>query len=208
MKFRDLNGDGVIDVNDQTIIGDPNPDFTFGFNNTFNYGPFDLTIYLNGAYGVDVLNYSRVVIEGQTSVFNNQAATVADRAQYRLLDPNAADDDPENVVLANPDATIPRPTTNDNNRNNRMSDRFIEDASYIRIQNIRLGYTLPVNLTRRVRIERLKVYVNAQNLATFTDYTGYDPEIGAFNQDPLLQNVDMGRYPSPRLITFGLDVDF
>lgn len=208
VKFKDLNGDGVVNVDDQTIIGDPNPDFTFGFNNEFSYGPFDLTVYLNGSYGADVLNYSRVVIEGQTSVFNNQAATVANRAQIELIDPNGAADDPENVFLANPGTDIPRPTTNDNNRNNRMSDRYIEDGSYIRIQNVRLGYTLPVAITRKYRIERLKLYVNAQNVYTFTEYSGYDPEIGAFNQNPLLQNVDMGRYPSPRLITFGLDVDF
>ncbi|MCB0569817.1 MAG: TonB-dependent receptor [Phaeodactylibacter sp.] len=208
VKFRDLNGDGVIDVDDQTLIGDPNPDFTFGFNNNFSYGPFDLTVYLNGSYGAEVLNYSRVVIEGQASVFNNQAATVADRAQILLIDENGAADDPSNVYLANPDTDIPRPTTNDNNRNNRMSDRYIEDGSYLRIQNVRLSYTLPQSLTSRYRIERLKLYVNAQNLYTFTNYSGYDPEIGAFNQDPLLQNVDMGRYPSPRLFTFGIDVDF
>lgn len=208
MKFKDLNGDGVVNVEDQTLIGDPNPDFTFGFNNDFNYGPFGLTIYLNGSYGAEVLNYSRVVIEGQTSVFNNQAATVADRAQIGLVDPNGPDDDPENVFLINPESDIPRPTTNDNNRNNRMSDRFIEDGSYLRIQNVRLSYTLPAVLTRKFRVERLRVYVNAQNLYTFTNYSGYDPEIGAFNQDPLLQNVDMGRYPSPRLFTFGVDVDF
>ncbi|MCB9041603.1 MAG: TonB-dependent receptor [Lewinellaceae bacterium] len=208
IKFKDLNGDGVVDVDDQTIIGDPNPDFTFGFNNNFSYGPFGLTIYLNGSYGAEILNYSRVVIEGQTSVFNNQAATVADRAQIELVDPSGADDNPENVFLANPDSNIPRPSTNDNNRNNRMSDRFIEDGSYLRIQNVRLSYTLPASLTRKARIERLKLYINAQNLYTFTGYSGYDPEIGAFNQDPLLQNVDMGRYPSPRLFTFGIDLDF
>ena len=89
-----------------------------------------------------------------------------------------------------------------------MSDRFIEDGSYLRLQNIRLGYTLPKTLTKRVRIEKLRLYANAQNVATFTKYTGYDPEIGAFNQDALLQNVDMGRYPTPRVFTFGLDVDF
>lgn len=209
VKFKDLNGDGVIDVNDQTIIGDPNPDFTFGINNNFSFGPFDLTVYVNGAMGVDILNYSRVVIEGQTSVFNNQAATVANRAQIGLIDPNGSADNPENVFLANPgDGTLPRPSTNDNNRNNRMSDRFIEDGSYLRIQNIRLGYTLPQELTQKVRIERLRFYANAQNVYTITNYSGYDPEIGSFNQDPLLQNVDMGRYPSPRLFTFGLDVDF
>ncbi|MBK7872755.1 MAG: TonB-dependent receptor [Saprospiraceae bacterium] len=208
MKFRDVNGDGVINTNDQTIIGDPNPEFTFGVNNTFSYGSLDLTVYLTGSYGADILNYSRVQIEGQSSIFNNQAATVFDRAQFALRDPNGSDFDPANVYLANPGTDMPRPTTTDNNRNNRMSDRFIEDGSYLRIQNISLAYTLPVNFTRKARIERLRLYVNAQNLYTFTKYSGYDPEIGAFNQDPLRQNVDMGRYPTPRVITFGLDVDF
>lgn len=208
VKFKDLNGDGVITTEDQTIIGNPNPDFTFGFNNNFSYGPFDLTIYLNGSQGVDVLNYSRVVVEGQTSVFNNQAATVANRAQIGLIDPTGSDTDPANVYLINTDTNIPRPTTNDNNGNNRMSDRFIENGSYIRIQNVRLSYTLPKEFTKKFRVERLQVYVNGQNLHTFTDYSGYDPEIGSFNQDPLLQNVDMGRYPSPRLYTFGANVDF
>ncbi len=208
VKYKDLNGDGVIDVNDQRVIGNPNPDFTFGFNNNFSYGPFDLTIYLNGAIGGEVLNYSRVIIEGQTSVFNNQAATVKDRAQIGLIDPAGDADDPANVYLLNPGTDIPRPATNDNNRNNRMSDRFIEDGSYIRIQNVRFSYTLPKRLTQKFHVEHMKFYVNAQNLYTFTNYSGYDPEIGSFNQDPLLQNVDMGRYPSPRLYTFGVDVDF
>ena len=208
IKFKDLNGDGIINTDDQTIIGNPNPDFTFGFNNSFTYGPFDLTLYLNGAYGGDILNYSRVVIEGQTSIYNNQAATVADRARIALTDPDGSNQDPANVYLLNPETDMPRPTTNDNNRNSRMSDRFIEDGSYIRLQNVRLAYTLPKNLTQKARVERLRVYVNAQNLYTFTNYSGYDPEIGAFNQDPLLQNVDMGRYPSPRMFTFGLDLDF
>jgi TonB-dependent starch-binding outer membrane protein SusC len=208
IKFKDLNGDGVIDTEDQTIIGDPNPDFTFGFNNSFTYGPFDLTVYLNGSSGADILNYSRVVIEGQTSIFSNQAAAVDGRARIGLIDPNGSNQDPANVYLLNPGTDIPRPTTNDNNRNNRMSDRFIEDGSYIRLQNVRFAYTLPKALTQRARIDRLRVYVNAQNLATITNYSGYDPEIGAFNQDPLLQNVDMGRYPSPRLFTFGVDLDF
>lgn len=208
VKFKDINGDGVITTEDQTIIGDPNPDFVFGLNNEFNYGPFGLTVYLNGAYGADVLNYSRVVIEGQTSVFNNQASSVINRAQIGLYDANGAVDDPDNVYLLNTGTDIPRPTTNDNNGNNRMSDRFIEDGSYLRIQNVRLSYTLPASFTTRYKVQRLRFYVNAQNLFTFTSYSGYDPEIGAFNQDPLLQNVDMGRYPSPRLVTFGVDLDF
>ncbi len=208
LQFKDLNGDGVINTEDQTIIGDPNPDFTFGLNNSFSAGPFDLVVYFTGSYGADILNYSRVQIEGMTNVYSNQAETVFNRAQFGLRDPNGSDLDPANVYLLNPGTDIPRPTTTDNNRNNRMSDRFIEDGSYLRLQNVRLGYTLPKRLTTTFRIEKLRLYVNAQNVATFTNYSGYDPEIGAFNQDPLLQNVDMGRYPTPRVYTFGLDVDF
>ncbi|MBK8920102.1 MAG: TonB-dependent receptor [Saprospirales bacterium] len=208
IKFKDLNGDGVINTDDQTFIGNPNPDFTFGFNNDFSYKNFDLTVFITGSQGADILNYSRVLTEGMTNVYSNQAASVFNRAQYRLIDPNGSDTDPANVVLANPGTDIPRPTTTDNNRNNRMSDRFIEDGSYVRIQNVRLGYALPRSLTTRFKIEKLRIYVNAQNVYTFTNYSGLDPEIGAFNQDPLLQNVDMGRYPSPRVWTFGIDVDF
>ena len=208
IKFKDINGDGIINTEDQTIIGDPNPDFTFGLNNSFSAGPFDLVVYFTGSYGADILNYSRVQIEGMTSVYANQAETVFNRARYGLRNPNGSDLDPANVYLLNPGTDIPRPTTTDNNRNNRMSDRFIEDGSYLRLQNVRLGYTLPKRLTTTFRIEKLRLYVNAQNVATFTNYSGYDPEIGAFNQDPLLQNVDMGRYPTPRVYTFGLDVDF
>ncbi len=208
VKFKDLNGDGVINTEDQTIIGNPNPDFTFGFNNSFSLGNFDLIVYFTGSYGADILNYSRVQIEGMTNVYANQAETVFNRAMYGLRDPNGSDLDPANVYLANPGTDIPRPTTTDNNRNTRMSDRFIEDGSYLRLQNVRLGYTFPTDFTKRFRVERLRLYLNAQNIKTFTKYTGYDPEIGAFNQDPLLQNVDMGRYPTPRLYTFGVDVDF
>ena len=208
IKFKDLNGDGKITTEDQTIIGDPNPDFTFGINNDFVFGPFGLTVYLQGSYGADVLNYSRVVLEGQTGVFNNQASTVNDRAQLGLIDENGSTFDATNVYLLNPESNIPRPTTTDINGNNRASDRWIEDGSFLRIQNLRLSYTLPTDFTKKYQVERLRFYVNAQNIYTFTNYSGYDPEIGAFNQDPLLQNVDLGRYPSPRLYTFGLDVDF
>lgn len=208
LKFKDLNGDGVINVEDQTFIGDPNPDFTYGINNTFEMGAFEATIYFNGSYGADVLNYSRVVTEGMTNIFSNQAETVFERAQYGYHDPAGDTNDPANVFLANPGTDIPRPTTTDVNRNNRMSDRYIEDGSYLRIQNLKLAYTLPVLYTQKVKISRIKVYFNVQNLYTFTKYSGYDPEIGAFNQSPLLQNVDMGRYPTPRMYTLGFDVDF
>ncbi len=208
IKFKNLNEDTVINTDDQTIIGDPNPDFTFGINNSVSFGPFDLAVYLQGSYGADILNYSRVQIEGQTSPYSNQAATVSNRSRYLLLDPEGSATDPANVILANPGTDMARFATNDVNRNNRMSDRFIEDGSYLRIQNVSLAYTLPAGITQKAKIARLRVFVNMQNLYTFTNYSGYDPEIGAFNQNSRMQNIDMGRYPTPRMYTFGVDVDF
>ncbi len=201
IKFKDLNGDGVIDARDQTIIGNPNPKFTFGFNNTLNYGPFSMTVFLNGVYGVDIFNYQRARIESMTSVFDNQAASVANRAQVGV---NAQGE----RYLLNPETTIPRFSQLNSNANDRMSTRWIEDGSYLRVQNIILAYTVPKALSQRVRMERLRVYANVQNLYTFTNYTGYDPEIGAFNQSALRQNIDMGRYPNPRTYTLGLNVEF
>ena len=201
VKFRDINGDGVINSDDKTIIGNPNPDFNFGFNNNFTYKNFDLTVYVLGAQGADIFNFSKVRNEQMESVYNNQSVNVANRARVAL---NEAGE----PYVVNPETNIPRFSQLDVNANDRMSSRWIEDGSYIRIQNISLAYTLPRELTQRVRVERLRVYANAQNVYTFTDYSGYDPEIGAFNQDALRQNIDMGRYPTPRIFTVGLDLDF
>lgn len=208
IKFVDLNDDGFIDTDDQTIIGDPNPDFTFGFNNNFTYKDFDLALSITGSVGGDILNYSKVLTEGQTSIWNNQSVDVVNRAKIGLKNPNGSATDPNNVYLIETGATIPRAATNDVNRNNRMSDRFIEDGSYVRLSNISLGYTIPRLLTSKYGIERLRVYASAQNLFTITGYSGYDPEVGAYNQNALLQNVDMGRYPTPRMFTFGVNLSF
>ena len=89
-----------------------------------------------------------------------------------------------------------------------MSERWIEDGSYLRIQNLSVGYNVPQKVLDKVKLSTLKVYVNAQNLYTFTKYSGYDPEIGAFNQSSLLQNIDRGRYPSPMSVTFGVNIGF
>lgn len=208
IKFVDLNDDGYINTEDQTIIGDPNPDFTFGFNNNFSYRDFDLAFSITGSIGGDILNYSKSRIEGQVSIWNNQSVSVINRAQIGLRDPNGSQTDPDNVYLLNPWADVPRAATNDVNGNNRMSDRFIEDGSYVRLSNISLGYTIPKKILKKFNVDRLRVYVSAQNLFTITGYSGYDPEIGAYNQSALRQNVDMGHYPTPRMFTFGLNLGF
>ena len=208
IKFVDQNNDNVIDTKDQVIIGNPNPDFTFGFNNNITYRDFDLAFSITGAVGGDILNYSRVLTEGQTSIWTNQSIDVVNRAKIGLHDEKGSTTDPDNVYLLNPDAILPRAATNDVNRNNRMSDRFIEDGTYVRLSNISLGYTFPKDLAKKLKIEKLRVYASAQNLLTITGYSGYDPEIGAYNQSALMQNIDMGHYPTPRMFTFGINLGF
>ncbi|GAB6009475.1 SusC/RagA family TonB-linked outer membrane protein [Dysgonomonas reticulitermitis] len=208
IKFVDLNDDGKIDTDDQTVIGNPNPDFTFGFNNNLTFKDFDLGFSFIGSIGGDILNYAQSQIEGQTSIWNNQSVTVIDRAKIGLYNASGSPSDPDNVYLINTDAIVPRAATNDVNRNNRMSDRFIEDGSYVRLSNIALGYTVPAKLSKKWGVERLRVYASAQNLLTITGYSGYDPEIGAYNQNSRLQNIDMGHYPAPRTFMFGLNLGF
>ncbi|WP_040665056.1 SusC/RagA family TonB-linked outer membrane protein [Nafulsella turpanensis] len=205
VKFKDISGpdgvpDGIIDSYDKTVIGDPNPDFSFGLNNTFTYGAFDFSFFLSGAYGADIFNFQRYRIEGMISAYDNQSVTVVDRARYE-------ENEAGEVVLLNPETDMPRFSQLNVNENNRMSDRWIEDGSFLRIQNVSLAYTLPGEITQRFKVHRLRVYANAQNLYTFTNYTGLDPEIGAFEQDPLRQNIDMGRFPSARVFTFGVNID-
>jgi len=216
VKYKDLNGDGVINSEDQTFIGNPNPKFTFGFNNTFTYKSISLGVFLTGSYGGKIFNALRIRTEGMQNLSNNQLASVAGRAKVELITPtgsaaqDAADrEDITKVHLLDPNATIPRYTSTDVNGNARIpSDRWIEDGSYLRVQNISLGYTLPPTWLTKTKLSRVRVYGNAQNALVFTKYSGYDPEVGANNQNVLQQSVDSGRYPTPRMFTIGLDVDF
>lgn len=207
IKFKDRDGNGVIDANDQTVIGDPNPDLTFGFTNTFQYKNWELNIGLTGQIGGDILNWARFRTEGVSSIWDSQAVSVLDRAIPVKIDPNGPDNI-SNYTFTGGSNGIPRFSNLDGNGNQRMSDRWIEDGTYLRIQNISLSYMLPQNWAKKAFLQSAKIYVNVQNVHTFTKYSGYDPEIGAYNQSALLQNIDRGRYPTPRTYTLGLNLSF
>ena len=191
IKYKDVNGDGVVNSDDRTVIGNPHPDFTFGFQNNFTYKNFDLGVFLQGSYGNDIFNGVKRTLTAGSSYFVNQDPIVLD---YWSVD--------------NPDGQQPRLVRgSEANPNIIMSDRYIEDGSYLRIQNVTLGYTLGSGMAERIGLNRLKIYGSVQNLYTFTNYYGYDPEVGTYNQNALLMGVDNGRYPSPRTFTLGLNVE-
>lgn len=218
IKYKDVDENGIIDERDRTDLGSPLPKFTFGWTNTFRYKNLDLSIFLNGSYGNKVMNYNSLTLTHMNSTWTNQLqGVVSKRARLEPIDPTIvyADgskwfDHIDNVRVQNPGTKIPHTSINDPNDNDRISDRYVEDGSFLRIKNITLGYTFPKALLNKAKIENLRVYVNIQNLYTFTKYTGYDPEVGASTQDStgLTYGLDNGRYPSPAMYSFGLNITF
>ena len=215
IKYKDLNGDGIINENDRTIIGSPMPKFTFGWTNTFRYKGFDLSIFLNGTYGNKVMNLTKRGLTTMSSAWSNQHTDVRDRARLEPIDATIVYADGskwyqhiDNVRVSNPGTSTPRAIIGDPNDNDRISDRYIEDGSYLRIKNIALGYTFPKKMIRSWGVDNLRVYANIQNLATFTSYSGYDPEIGRSTMDNMVYGVDYGRYPSPTTYSFGVNMSF
>ena len=230
VKYKDISGpdgvpDGKIDENDRTYIGNPMPKYTFGWTNTFRYKDFDLTIFVNGSVGNKVYNYIRMKLDAMKSVWQNQSSTVLNRSHITAIDPNKDYsngykghnanvvyhwyDDIDNVQVTNP-TSIPAAHLNDPNENTRVSDRYIENGSYLRVKNITLGYTFPKQWIKHIGLENLRLSCNIQNLWTITGYKGYDPEIGASTSDMngYVYGLDNGRYPSPTVYSFGLNVTF
>ena len=182
IRFKDLNNDGVINDKDRTVIGNPNPKFTFSLNNTFNYKNFDLTIFLQGSYGNDIFNANRMYTEAM-SIIQNQSSAVLGRWTGEGTSNN-----------------IPRAIYGDPNQNSRVSDRYIEDGSYLKIKNINLSYTLPKDVFGQ-NFNSVKIFVSAQNLVTWTKYSGFDPEVP-------VNGIDNGTYPITRTVSLGLNIGF
>jgi len=219
VKFKDLNGDGIIDEQDRTNIGSPMPKFDYGMTNTFRYMNFDLSVFINGTYGNKVLNYTAIDLSSMSSAYNNQLQYIANRARLEPINPNIVYDgtngiwnwfeDISNVrIVNNSTPSAPRAASGDPNNNARVSDRYIEDGSYLRVKNITFGYTVPAQFVRKYKLDNVRLYVNIQNLYTLTKYSGYDPEIGVNPMTPNVYGLDYGRYPSPTSYTVGLNFSF
>ena len=223
IKYKDINNDGVIDENDRTDLGSPFPDMTFGWSNTFTYKDFDLSIFVNGTVGNKVLNYNSIALTQMRSAWSNQLTSVNDHARLVAIDATKDYsagvttigglvvynwyDDVANVRVEN-STSMPRAIIGDPNDNDIMSDRYIEDGSYLRLKNISLGYTFPKKWISKLNLENLRIYANIQNLWTITKYEGYDPEVGASTQNVNVFGCDNGRYPSPTTYSFGINVGF
>ena len=183
IRYVDVNGDGNIDVNDRTNIGDAIPDVTMGLNLQFNYKGWDFIAYTFASIGNDLVrNYERTL-------------TDVNRLNYTL----------DRWTGPGTSNSVPRVTTAATT-NNVFSDFFVEDASYVRIQNVQIGYSLPYEFTEKIGISKLRLYTGVNNLYTFTKYKGFDP--GANTGDPLAGGIDSGFYPVPRMYLLGLNLNF
>lgn len=205
--YEDINNDGVIDDSDQTFIGNPEPKFTWGFGNTFSYKGFDLSIQFSGSYGNKIMNYQRRFLD-ITGATSNQLTTVLNYARLEKIEADGPDDY-RNYRVVNTSTIMPRLSTESGvNKNNRVSDAYVEDGSYIRLQNVSLSYTFPRKWIKNLFLTNAKIYCNIQNLFTITKYDGYDPEVGSLRGNALLNGVDYSRYPSPRIYTVGINLQF
>ena len=208
--FEDVDGDGKITESDRKYIGDPNPKFTFGLNNTITYKDFELSFFLSGSYGNDVYNVLRQT-KTDPKGWGNKMAYVANCAKIEMYDPEGSLSDISNVYISNAGAAECwriEPSGGGQNTNNRISSAFVENGSYIRLKSLSLAWNLPKRWIQKVGIDWCQVYANVQNLFTITGYDGYDPEVGAQGQSVILQGLDNGRYPSQRIWNFGLKLNF
>jgi hypothetical protein len=183
--YRDVNNDGKITATDRTYIGDPNPDFIYGLTNSFSYKGFSLSIFIQGTYGNDIFNASRIETEGMQDL-KNQSVRVLDRWRRPGME-----------------TSIPKAGFEI-----QPSSYFVEDGSYLRIKDVMLSYNFAGAKLAKAGISRLQPYFTVQNLLTLTRYTGMDPEVNQWGDSTSVQGIDWGTYPQSRSYVFGINVEF
>ena len=192
--FTDNDGDGVITAEDKQVIGNPMPDFTYGITNKVSYKNFDLNIVIDGVYGNDIYNNGKQNLESMRFP-ENQSADIVNRWR-----------NPGDI------SDIPRVTVVDSNNNGGINSRWVEDGSFLRLRDISLSYNFENNITEKLKVSGLSIYANLKNWFTFTDYSGYTPEVnrslGGVDSVALTQGVDYGSYPQAKTLTLGLNVEF
>ncbi|MBL7802119.1 MAG: TonB-dependent receptor [Saprospiraceae bacterium] len=190
IKYKDVNGNGIFDPGDRTVIGDAQPDFVFGLTNSFSWRRFDFNFFFQGSVGNDIYNATRIDLEGMFDS-KNQSVDV-----LRRWTPN------------NRYTDIPRAVGGGNTDNVRNSTRFVEDGSYLRLKAVTLSYNFNTARMSRLGISRLSVYTTGQNLVTLTKYSGFDPEVNAYGLSATELGIDYGTYPQARTLTVGMNVEF
>ena len=193
LKFKDINNDGVITNLDRTIIGKPLPDYLVGWNFECSWKNFDFSLFLNSMINYQVFNQQRSTLESFIGQDLDHNKLLAFAENYYTLD------DPSTDYL--------RADRGNSNDNTRISTWWVEEASFVRVRDIQLGYNIPSALLNNVGINSTRLYVSAENPLIFTKYKGRDPENAAFN-NPTTSGTDGGGFPNPRIITFGVQVDF
>lgn len=194
VKFKDINGDGIIDANDRTIIGNPFPQFSYGFSGQASYGNFDASLSFQGVQGRELYNSQRAFLESLTGE-HNQLTSVLQRWHGKGTS-----------------NTMPRAVRDDPNDNTRPSTRFLENASYLRLQSFQVGYSFPQSFLQRLGVRSLRIYANTQNLFTWTAYKGYNPDVrggdgsSETTGNPLTIGIDNGSYPLSKVFQFGVQL--
>lgn len=186
--WDDIDGNGVINSDDRTIIGDPNPLFTGGFTNNLFYGPFELNFFIQFSYGNDIFNATRIFIEAMRGP-DNQSTAILERWQ-----------EPGDIT------DIPRATETDPNANNRISSRFVEDGSFARLKNLTFSYNMQGQWIERIGVRSARIFFTGANLITLTNYSGMDPEVNYRGDNNLQRATDFFTYPQARTYTIGINL--
>lgn len=183
IRFRDLNNDGVINDDDRTVIGNPNPTHMFSLGNNLTYKGFELSIYLQGVAGNKIFNANKIDLTGMSAAYNQTTDVLS-----RWHGEGTSND-------------MPRAVFGDPNQNNRISDRFVENGSYLRLKTISLSYNFPKEWLKVLTIENARLTLSCENVATITSYSGFDPEVG-------INGIDLSTYPISRTFNIGLNFNF